>query len=132
MKRIILMLALVASATLSVCADNYNYLTIQKQDGSEQSFTALGLTITFSNGNLMATQNGETATLALSNLNKMFFSQEPTGIKVIENEPVSNPTQEGRVCVYDLQGRKIETGSQNLEALPKGVYIVNGKKVIVK
>ena len=32
--------------------------------------------------------------------------------------------------IYDLQGRKISGDSENLKKLPKGVYIVNGKKVI--
>ncbi len=32
--------------------------------------------------------------------------------------------------VYDMQGRKVATGS--VEGLPKGIYIMNGKKVIVR
>ncbi|MBQ6193887.1 MAG: hypothetical protein IJK43_05635 [Prevotella sp.] len=35
-------------------------------------------------------------------------------------------------AVYDLSGRKLETGNQKLETLPKGLYIVNGKKFVVK
>lgn len=125
MKRIVLMLALAATAALTISADNYNYLIVQKQDGTEQSFTALGLTITFANGNMMATQNGETTTLALSELNKMFFSQEPTGIKEVSTG-MAEPT--GSEVVYDLQGRKMTVNGN----LPKGIYIVNGKKVVVK
>ena len=34
--------------------------------------------------------------------------------------------------VYDLQGRRLERGIQNIKFLPKGVYIVNGKKILVK
>ncbi len=32
--------------------------------------------------------------------------------------------------VYDLKGRKVRTGSTSLEGLPKGIYIIGGKKVI--
>ena len=42
------------------------------------------------------------------------------------------PGDAERQTVYDLQGRKVETGSQNWENLPKGVYIVNGRKVVVR
>ena len=33
--------------------------------------------------------------------------------------------------VYNLAGQRIGTAKQ-LQSLPKGIYIVNGKKVIVK
>lgn len=47
------------------------------------------------------------------------------GISNIRNNQASS-------AVYDLQGRKLETGNQKLETLPKGLYIVNGKKLVVK
>ena len=34
--------------------------------------------------------------------------------------------------VYDLNGRKVRSGSTSTEGLPRGIYIVGGKKVIVK
>lgn len=34
--------------------------------------------------------------------------------------------------VYDLQGRKVLSGATSPKSLPKGVYIVRGKKVVVK
>ena len=41
----------------------------------------------------------------------------------IENNPQS---------LYDLSGRKLNPQSSMLNSLPKGIYIVNGKKIIVK
>ena len=38
-------------------------------------------------------------------------------------------------CVYDLSGRKIATlapRNSNLDTLPKGIYIINGHKVVIK
>ena len=32
--------------------------------------------------------------------------------------------------VYDLDGRKLKSGVMNLSGLPKGIYVVNGRKVI--
>ncbi len=44
-----------------------------------------------------------------------------TGIQGILTE--SRPSD-----VYDLRGRKVRSGATSLEGLPKGIYIVNGKK----
>ena len=32
--------------------------------------------------------------------------------------------------VYDMNGRKVRSGSTSLEGLPHGIYIVGGKKVV--
>ena len=32
--------------------------------------------------------------------------------------------------VYDLNGRMVKAQAENLDGLPKGVYIVNGKKFV--
>jgi hypothetical protein len=34
--------------------------------------------------------------------------------------------------VYNLQGRKVKAKATSLEGLPPGVYIINGKKTILK
>ena len=53
----------------------------------------------------------------------------PTGIDFIEvNEQVA--PQNGNV--YSLSGQLVRQGSTSLEGLPQGIYIVNGKKVVVK
>ncbi|MBR4920001.1 MAG: hypothetical protein IKZ62_01625, partial [Prevotella sp.] len=60
-------------------------------------------------------------TSALSNF--LGFDDETTGIKSIEN---------GKLIIdnyYDLSGRRIANGQK---PTAKGVYIVNGKKVIIK
>ena len=46
------------------------------------------------------------------------------GIKMISlDQPVD---------VYNLQGQKVLTNTTTLEGLPKGVYIINGRKVVIK
>ena len=47
-------------------------------------------------------------------------------------EPTPNPSLKGRENIYDLNGRKLETRNMELGTSPKGVYIVNGKKVVIK
>lgn len=50
-----------------------------------------------------------------------FVENDPTGIKTIDSRsPFSNPT-----TLYDLQGRRVENPQ-------RGIYIVNGKKVVIK
>lgn len=52
---------------------------------------------------------------------EMNFGDETTGIKTIGNASVTT----GSSAVYDLQGRRVENPTH-------GLYIVNGKKVMVK
>lgn len=128
MKRIItLFVGLVAFAGVAL-ADGYNYLTVQKTDGTEQSFTAQGLVLTFEDGNMIATEGGTQATFALVDLYKMFFSNEATGISDIN----ADAKTDGPVAVYGVSGSSMGTYKNLDEAraqLHKGVYVVreNGK-----
>ena len=131
MKKIVLIITLVAAVALNVKAGDYDYLTVQKADGTEQSFTSLGLKITFSGSNMLVTQDGTTTTFALADLNKMFFSAESTGIEELEADALTQKA----TAVYDLQGRKVADNIQlsTLSShLPKGIYIVGGRKIAVK
>ena len=127
MKKIVLLLAIMASVTLSAHAEGYPFLTVQHSDGSQQSFASSGLVITFSDGNMVVSQNGTKTTLALSDLSKMFFSTT-SGIQQMENGELKMEN----TPVYDLSGRKIINQSSSLKTLPKGIYIVGGRKVVVK
>jgi hypothetical protein len=51
----------------------------------------------------------------------------PSGIE----SPVEIQSKENH-DVYNLQGVRVRTASQSLMGLPAGVYVVDGKKVIVK
>ena len=131
MKKIFLMLAFVASFVTANAGD-YKFLTVQQTNGAEQSFTASGLTITFSSGNMVINENGTSTTVSLSGLSKMFFSEEATGRETLGN---ASSATDGTV-IYDLQGRKVATLNEPLNVstsqplnvltsqLPKGVYIV--------
>ena len=122
MKKIFLMLAFVASFVTANAGD-YKFLTVQQTNGAEQSFTASGLTITFSSGNMVINENGTSTTVSLSGLSKMFFSEEATGIETLDHAASAT---DGTV-IYDLQGRKVATTTPlnvSTSKLPKGVYIV--------
>ena len=51
---------------------------------------------------------------------------ETDGIRLTEVSASKNEEN----AVYDLQGRKLKTENSNLSTLPKGVYIVGGKKIV--
>ena len=51
-------------------------------------------------------------------------SQTLTALRTISASGVSVST-----CIYDLNGRKVGTAAQ-LHTLPKGVYVVNGRKIV--
>ncbi len=41
-------------------------------------------------------------------------------------------SSEHPVSVFDIQGHKVRSNVNSLEGLPKGVYIINGRKVVIK
>lgn len=59
-----------------------------------------------------------------------FLDGDVTGVKAICDLPVSD-LQYGASGCYDLSGRKVDSKSVNGK-LRKGIYIVNGRKVVVK
>ena len=53
----------------------------------------------------------------------------PTSIMDIADEGSQQPTDDN---LYDLNGRIVRRGTTSLEGLPRGIYIVNGKKALIK
>ena len=56
-----------------------------------------------------------------------FWTLNPTGIADMTQQPAQQAT-----TVYDLQGRAIKNGKSLDSNLPRGLYIINGRKVVVK
>ena len=127
MKKLIIGFIL-AVVSISVHAADYTYLTLVEQDGTKTSLTAVGLTITFSDGNLVATNSttSESKTISLSNLASMNFStsnETTTGIQSISIDILDTKT-----VIYDLSGRQIPSGS----SLSKGIYVIKKGSVTRK
>ncbi len=85
--------------------------------------------LTFENGNLVLTmKNGTVKSTSLASIKRLFFANsESVGIEDVVEENI-DATKAGK-DVYDLTGRKLNV---NFKALPKGIYIIDGKKVLVK
>jgi cephalosporin-C deacetylase len=57
----------------------------------------------------------------------VFEDGETTGISSMHNSQCTMHNE-----VYDLQGRKVSNGKWSNGQMPKGLYIVNGRKVVIK
>ena len=55
--------------------------------------------------------------------------EEPTGINNLNDNVSANGNDN---TIYDLSGRKIANGTSPNTHLPNGIYIQNGKKVVVR
>lgn len=138
-----LFLSLLLAVSATAVADEYAYLTIS-QEGSETSIAVSSIDhITFDSSNMVLhLTNGTEQTMPLSNLSKMFFTENgSSGIATVSGNQSNITLKDGvlyvknvpgsTVTVYNAGGqtvRKItarETETQlNLSGLTKGVYIV--------
>lgn len=130
MTKKVLLITLAMAAVLSTHAADYTYLTLVEQDGTKTSLTAIGLSITFSDGNLVATNSitSESKTIPLSNFVSMNFSnnnESTTGINTIESDSFSISDAD---AIYDLAGRQISSYAP----LAKGIYIIKKGSVTRK
>ena len=127
-------------------------LTYDGQDifvAGEDSFEVIGTT--YDETKLECTSNGRAATIEQSydeekkvltitvkgndwteeNLNQhvyaVTFNENGTGINEVEATTAGAPFD-----VYTLSGVKVREAATDLNGLPRGIYIVNGKKVAVK
>ncbi len=101
-----------------VRAEDYAYLTIVGADGGKTSLTAVGLTLSFSDDNLVARNayTDESLTLPLSSLASMNFSNDDETTDITSVHAVTS----GDDAVYTIQGLRLPVGTP----LKKGIYIV--------
>lgn len=107
------------AGTLAAQAANYQYLNIEKTDGTTLSLTAFGLNITYSGTELTAKNGTELTTVALTDLKRMYFTNtkgegETTGI-----EATAADWNDGETEIYDLRGHRLPQGTKPA----RGIYI---------
>lgn len=128
--RKIITLAVATLLSLSAFADDFNlyYDTTAGDTGKKIESIANLQKIKFENGNLVCVRtDGTTQTLAISSVRRLFFSTDTSIVAIDEVKEES--ADNGQDEIYDLMGRKLELSKKDL---PKGIYIVNGKKLLVK
>lgn len=119
MKRFVF-LVLLALTWGKIVASDYLFLNIEQTNGTITTLESTGLTITFTDGKMIASQNGSSTTFSLIDLNKMYFGTT-NGVKLLESE------NEKSFTVYNISGIKIgefENSSDINNKLNKGIYIV--------
>jgi len=131
MKRYFSILLFAAATFLGAAGQSLSYLTFRLTDGTEQSIAAVGTKITFSDGQLIATNGAETATFTTADVQKMFFSATATGIATAtDGQRISAAIVGGQlqveapagtaVALYNAEGRRVSPTAR----LEKGLYIV--------
>ena len=68
---------LIALVAMGASAETYNYLKFTKTNGTSVTYSVEGLKLTYSNTNVTVTNVDGTATLALSEVQDMYFSNDP-------------------------------------------------------
>jgi len=130
MKRFMLIAVLMATTAFAWASD-YKYLVLQQTDGTEIPLPAEGLRLSFSNGNLVASDG---TSVSLTSLKMMCFSDDVTAI-----ESLSADSTAGAIEVYTtsgiLMGHFDSVPAARLSLQP-GIYVMknNGRtqKIAVK
>lgn len=127
-----------ANAKAATTGTNYKFIgtTVQKADQSN-IYTLNDEGDTFVKGTASVSPFrayfAPTSTAATATSLAIGIGGGTTALKTIDKESLTMDTEQ---AVYDLQGRRIATGQSQPSAgsagLKKGLYIVNGKKVVIK
>ena len=145
MRKVLFTTLLLLAATLTAGADTYNYMVFEASDGTQLSMTADGLKLVYNDGTLTAISGNVSRTFAVSDLNRMFFSDtmQGTDATAIQEIKVATPGQGATTPdesssgslgslgslaslasqgyeVYDLSGRRVATSGTQLKP---GLYI---------
>lgn len=129
-KHILLLLLLIAIPFGTVMADEYNYLTFTKSDGTASSINISNLKLSVSGSNIIATNGSETLTLTLADLAKMAFTESSTAISAVTTDSTNESVE-----VFSITGAHIGTFANADEArgqLKTGVYILKSKSLTSK
>jgi len=106
--------------------------------GNLSQRTKDGTTALKSLRSILKSKTGQTAKLTMAQGVIYEVDQQPldepvvTPIEVIYDEATGDFTIINDDTIYNLNGQVVRKNATSLEGLPKGIYIVNGKKVSVK
>ena len=90
MKILLLLITLVLGAG-TAHAQSYDYLTLKQANGTETSLNLDNLRITFADGLLVADNGIQSVSIALADMDKMFFALEATGLNTVSSTADAAP-----------------------------------------
>ena len=89
---------LIALVAMVASAETYNYLKFTKTNGSTVTYSVEGLKLTYDNTNVTITNAEGTATIALAEVQDMYFSNEAGGSDFIRGDV----NDDGDVTITDV------------------------------
>ena len=89
---------LIALVAMVASAETYNYLKFTKTNGSTLTYTVEGLKITYDNTNVYVTNAETSATIALAEVQDMYFSNEAGG----SDYKIGDVNKDGYVTISDV------------------------------
>ncbi len=89
---------LIALVTMTISAETYNYLKFTKTNGSTLTYSVEGLKLTYDNSNVYVTNAETTATIALAEVQDMYFSNEAGG----SDYKIGDVNMDGSVTISDV------------------------------
>lgn len=104
-------------------ADDYPYLTFETSDGTVQSVSTTSLKLEISGDKLLVNDGAQSFTL--TDLKKMYFSTDDA--TAIESLTDKKQTTAESGLWFTIDGRMLSGKPSQ-----KGIYINNGRKVIIK
>ena len=107
MKILLLLLTLVLGAG-TAHAQSYDYLTLKQANGTETSLNLDNLRITFADGLLVADNGTQSVSIALADMDKMFFALESTGLNTVSSAADAAPAfriENGRLITDDMKDK---------------------------
>ena len=130
MKKMLSLMAVLALGALTAEAEDFNLYYVAK-DGTlaTQKWEVNKLQkVTFEDGKMkVIATNGSSTDVSTASIQKLVFytEQGATDIVEVQDENANQAKEE----VYDLMGRKLDIA---IDQLPKGIYIIAGKKTLIK
>ena len=85
---------LIALVAMVASAETYNYLKFTKTNGSTVTYSVEGLKLTYDDSNVYVTNAETTATIALAEVQDMYFSNEAGGSEFIRGDVDGNQSVE--------------------------------------
>ena len=125
MKKQLLKTALCLAALTATAASAQTEQTVKTNTGTIKDFVT----------NIVL--NGNNVVLKFEQQPSMTYDMLKTGIDLKYDESLDvkdlqvDRTQQSS-AVYDLQGRRLQTSPDGMQLLKKGIYIINGKKRVVR
>ena len=124
------LMAVLALGALTAEAEDFNlYYVASDGTVATQKWEVNKLQkITFEEGKMhVIAKDGSTTDVSTAGIQKLVFNTEKgiTGIEEIQDENQNQAKEE----VSDLMGRKLDIA---IDQLPKGIYIIAGKKTLIK